>query len=293
VTSMSDAPPAGASVALPQHSTAHTQRRSVLSIAGSDSGGGAGIQADLRTICAHGLHPLTAITAITAQNTRGVSAIHACPVDVLAAQIESAFADFDIAAVKIGMLANPHVIACVASALRSRPHIAVVLDPVMVATSGATLLEADAIAGLIEQLFPLASVITPNLPEARLLGAPTVETAADMGPAAAALRQLGAKAVLLKGGHLDAPEAIDWLDSESATQHFSHPRLAVEGHGTGCTLSSAIACGLALGLPLNKACEAAADYVHGALQYAYRPGRTMLAVLAHDWRHLHSYAAST
>ncbi|MGQ0800996.1 MAG: bifunctional hydroxymethylpyrimidine kinase/phosphomethylpyrimidine kinase [Pseudomarimonas sp.] len=266
-----------------QHTSEHPHRRSVLSIAGSDSGGGAGIQADLRTICAHGLHPLTAITALTAQNTRGVSAIHPCPIDVLEAQIASAFADFDIAAVKIGMLANVSVIDCVASALQQRPQIAVVLDPVMVATSGAALLEADAVACLIQRLFPLATVITPNLPEALLLGAPGVVTAADLAPAAAQLRRLGAKAVLLKGGHLNGPEAIDWLDSDSHTQQFSHPRLAVEGHGTGCTLASAIACGLALGLPLDQACRAAADYVHGALRHAYRPGQSMLAVLAHDW----------
>ncbi len=269
-----------------QHLSTHLHRRSVLSIAGSDSGGGAGIQADLRTICAHGLHPLTAITALTAQNTRGVSAIHPCPVDVLAAQIASAFDDFDIAAVKIGMLANLAVIDCVAMALQHRPDIAVVLDPVMVATSGAALLEGAAIARLIERLFPLASVITPNLPEALLLGAPNVATAADLAPAAAFLRRLGARAVLLKGGHLDGSEAVDWLDADTTTLRLSHPRLSVEGHGTGCTLSSAIACGLALGLPLSKACEAATDYVHGALRQAYRPGQSTLAVLAHDWRQL-------
>ncbi len=267
-----------------QHLPPLSRRRSVLSIAGSDSGGGAGIQADLRTICAHGLHALTAVTALTAQNTRGVTAIHPCPVDVLAAQIHSAFEDFDVAAVKIGMLANVDVIDCVAMALRDRPGISVVLDPVMVATSGAALLEPAAIARLVERLFPRASVITPNLPEALLLGAPNVEKAADLPRTAAALRQLGARAVLLKGGHLEGPKAIDWLDFESHTRRFSHPRLPVEGHGTGCTLSSAIACGLAMNMSLDEACKAATDYVHGALQHAYRPGQSSLAVLAHDWR---------
>ncbi len=260
------------------------RRRSVLSIAGSDSGGGAGIQADVRTITAHGLHALTSITAITAQNTRGVTSIHACPLDVLRAQIESAFADFDIGAVKIGMLANAEVIRCVASALHAQAHKPVVLDPVMVATSGAALLDPGAIACLVETLFPLASVVTPNVPEAVLLGAAAVTSESSLRVAADAIRQLGATAVLLKGGHLDGPLVVDWLDSDNATRSFSHPRLSREGHGTGCTLSSAIACGLALGNTLEEACCNATDYVHGALLHAYLPGGTSLAVLDHLWK---------
>jgi hydroxymethylpyrimidine/phosphomethylpyrimidine kinase len=259
-------------------------RRSVLSIAGSDSGGGAGIQADLRTIAAHGLHPLTAITALTAQNTRGVVAIHPCPLPVLRAQILSAFDDFEIGAVKIGMLASADVIACVHDALCSAGPVPVVLDPVMVASSGAALLEESALRCLVERLFPLAKLVTPNLPEAEMLGVGRVSEADQLAAAAAALRRLGAQAVLLKGGHLHSGTVVDWLDADGDPVAFRHPRLPIEGHGTGCTLSSAIACGLARGEPLAVACENATDYVHGALRHAYRPGRSHLGVLDHLWR---------
>ncbi len=259
-------------------------RRSVLTIAGSDSGGGAGIQADLRTIVAHGLHPLTAITALTAQNTRGVQAVHCCPPDVLEAQIESAFADFDIAAVKIGMLATAEVIETVARALAAAPDLPVVLDPVMVASSGAALLDPAALEALVRHLLPRARVITPNLPEAELLGSGQIAGRAQMASAARQLRLLGASAVLLKGGHLAGGDAFDWLDEGDRTVEFRHPRLNLNGHGTGCTLSSAIACGLALGKDLEDSCRDACDYVHGALRHAYRPGRGDLAILAHDWR---------
>src|SRR5688572_21557467 len=166
---------------------------SVLSIAGSDSGGGAGIQADLKTFAAHGVHGLTAITAITAQNTRAVTAVHVVPTAIIAAQVDALFDDFHIAAVKLGMLANRDVIACVADLLRRRPGIPVVLDPVMVASSGARLLEADAVDALRTQLLPLATLVTPNIPEAELLLGRTV-AAADMAAAADALRALGAAA---------------------------------------------------------------------------------------------------
>ena len=262
------------------------QRISVLSIAGSDSGGGAGIQADLRSIAAHGLHPLTAITALTAQNTRGVSAIHACALDALRAQIDAAFEDFDIRAVKIGMLGDAELIDCVADALIAHGRPTLVLDPVMVATSGAVLLPAAALERLIARLFPLSSVITPNIPEAELLlGADARIASADEAQAAcAALRALGAAAVLLKGGHLAGARTLDRLDDGSRIHLFEHPRLDVNGHGNGCTLASALACGLAVGRSLADACRDACDYVHGALRHAYRPGRSDVAVLGHDWR---------
>ncbi len=256
-------------------------RASVLSIAGSDSGGGAGIQADLRTIAAHGLHPLTAITALTAQHTRGVTAVHPCPLDVLRAQIDACFDDFDVAAVKIGMLASAEVVECVADALSGHPGIPLVLDPVMVASSGAALLEPAAIARIVERLFPLATIVTPNLPEAELLAGERLEPA-DPARLSARLRALGAAAILLKGGHMEGEEVIDRLDAETVAE-FRHPRLRREGHGTGCTLASAIASRLALGQSLVQACAGACDYVHGALLHAYQPGRSTLSVLAHDW----------
>ncbi len=258
------------------------ERRSVLTIAGSDSGGGAGVQADLRTIFAHGLHPLTAITALTAQNTRGVTAVHTGPPAILRAQIEACFDDFDVAAVKIGMLASADVVDCVADALGGRVGVPVVLDPVMVASSGAVLLEPSAMARIIDRLFPLATLVTPNLPEAELLAGQAYDARSPLA-LASTLRALGARAVLLKGGHSEGERVIDRLCAEPYAE-FEHPRLPHEGHGTGCTLASAVAAQLALGQPLAGACAAACAYVHGALRHAYRPGRSALAVLAHDWR---------
>jgi len=266
--------------------TSFDRRVSVLSIAGSDSGGGAGIQADLRTICAFGLHPLTAITALTAQNTRGVSAVQITSPTVVRAQIDAVFADFDVRAVKIGMLASAEMIDCVAAALDHWPAIPLVLDPVMVATSGARLLEPDAIDRLIQVLLPRATLITPNLPEAELLGAGSIPNAEAMPAAATALRRRGASAVLLKGGHLDATTIIDWLDSGDTQRAFAQPKLPVEGHGTGCSLASAIACGLATGTSLEAACESAIAFVSGALRHAYRPGLSSLQVLHHEWQRL-------
>ena len=258
-------------------------RLSVLTIAGSDSGGGAGIQADLKTIAAHGLHGLSAIAALTAQHTRGVTAVQVPDVGFLRAQIDACFDDFAVAAVKLGMLANAEVIHAVADALETYRPAQLVLDPVMVASSGARLLEADALDALRQRLLPLATLITPNIPEAELLlGRAICDATAE--DAAQALRALGARAVLLKGGHLDGtPTMVDRLDDGSAVQRFEHPRLQVEGHGTGCTLASAIASRLALGDALADACRSATDYVHGALVHAYRPGKGSVAVLDHFW----------
>jgi hydroxymethylpyrimidine/phosphomethylpyrimidine kinase len=255
-----------------------------MTIAGSDSGGGAGIQADLRTIAAHGLHGTSAIAAITAQNTRGVTAIHACPPAIVRAQIDALFDDFDVAAVKIGMLASVDLINAVADALAAHRPCPLVLDPVMVASSGARLLAADALQALVGRLFARATVVTPNLPEAALLlGRAGIERD-EMPEAARALQALGANAVLLKGGHLGAGTVLDRLQQADGSVDFEHPRLPLEGHGTGCTLSSAIACGLALGQDLEEACRAAVDYVHGALRAATHPGSAPLAVLGHFWR---------
>ena len=256
-----------------------------LTIAGSDSGGGAGIQADLKTFAAHDVHGLSALAALTAQNTRAVTAVHVPPVRFLREQIDACFDDFTIGAVKLGMLGNAEVIHAVADALEHHRPPAIVLDPVMVASSGARLLEEDALDALRTRLLPLASVVTPNIPEAELLlGLPI----ADDDAADAALVQLlalGARAVLLKGGHLpgDGP-MVDRYDDGDALLEFEHPRLPASGHGTGCTLASAIAANLCRGLGVREACGAATDYVHGALAQGYRPGRGDVLVLDHAWR---------
>ena len=262
----------------------HDRQRPVcaLTIAGSDSGGGAGIQADLKTFDAFGLHGLSAITALTAQNSRGVRAVQSATPAMIGAQIDALFEDFRIGAVKIGMLGDAATIRAVAAGLQRHAPAHVVLDPVMIATSGAALIDPPAIDTLVECLFPLATLLTPNLPEAaRLLGRNVIETAA-MTETAAALRGLGAAAVLLKGGHADGADLLDILDDGSQTHRYTHPRLPGEGHGTGCTLASAIAAGLARGDSLADACATACDYVHAAFRDGYRPGRGELVVLHHS-----------
>lgn len=255
---------------------------SALTIAGSDSGGGAGIQADLKTFAAHGVHGLCAITALTAQHTRGVTAVHVPPGDFLRAQIDACFADFDVGAIKLGMLANAEVIASVAAALAQHAPAHVVLDPVMVATSGAKLLQDDALDALRTRLLPVASIITPNLPEAELLLGHSIVDLAGMEASATELLALGARAVLLKGGHLPGEDDIvDIFADQSGIHRIQHPRLQLQAHGTGCTLASAITANLCLGMMLEDACSAASDYVHRALQLGYRPGRSDVLVLAH------------
>jgi hydroxymethylpyrimidine/phosphomethylpyrimidine kinase len=256
--------------------------QSVLTIAGSDSGGGAGIQADLKTFAAHGVHGLSAIAALTAQNTRGVTAVHVPPTDFLRAQIDTCFDDFNICAVKLGMLANAQIIHAVADALEHyRPRF-VVLDPVMVATSGAKLLEDEALDALRTRLLPLASIVTPNIPEAEMLLGFPIKNSLDANHALHEFHAIGARAVLLKGGHLYFDKSvIDHYDDETGTGHFHHDRLDVEAHGTGCTLASAIAANLVRGLPMKQAAAAATDYVHRALQLGYHPGRSDVLVLDH------------
>jgi len=253
---------------------------SALTIAGSDSGGGAGIQADLKTFAAFGVHGLSAITALTAQHTRGVTAVHVPPTDFLKAQIDACFEDFDVGVVKIGMLGTAGVIETVADALEQHRPRQVVLDPVMIASSGARLLDADALDALRTRLLPMATVITPNIPEAELLLEAAI-SAEDAEVAVVELLAYGCGAVLLKGGHHDGDPVVDLLQDGDRLHAFEHPRLALEGHGTGCTLASAVAAGLALGRPLAEACAAAGDYVHAALRRAYRPGRGEVAVLGH------------
>jgi len=240
----------------------------VLSIAGSDSGGGAGIQADLKTFSALGCYGMTAITALTAQNTLGVRAIHGVPPDMLRAQIDAVVEDIGVDAVKIGMLHAPEVVQVVADAIRRHrlPH--VVLDPVMVATSGDRLTTEQTVQVLVRELFPLAEVVTPNLDEAALLlGRPIVGIEA-LDAAASALLVLGAPAALLKGGHLPGEEVVDVLaQAGGSLVHLRSPRITTHnGHGTGCTLSSAIAAHLALGLPLADAVTRARAYILGAIQ---------------------------
>jgi hydroxymethylpyrimidine/phosphomethylpyrimidine kinase len=270
-------------VALKQQSEKDPRPACALSIAGSDSGGGAGLQADLKTFAAHRVHGLTAVAALTAQNTREVSAIHAPPPAFLAAQLEAVFADFRVGAVKIGMLATRELIETVAQALDRHAAINIVLDPVMIASSGAALLEADAVDAMKRWLLPRADVLTPNLPEAAaLLGVASIARG-DMREAAAALHAMGPGNVLLKGGHLAGGELVDVFHDGREFREFVHPRLELEGHGTGCTLSSAIAANMVLGFDVPVACERACDYVHGALRSAYRPGLGPVAVLDHFW----------
>ncbi|ACA12592.1 bifunctional hydroxymethylpyrimidine kinase/phosphomethylpyrimidine kinase [Xylella fastidiosa subsp. multiplex] len=255
---------------------------SALTIAGSDTGGGAGIQADLKTFAAHHVHGLSAITVLTAQHTRGVNAVHIPPLEFIATQIDTCFSDFNVHAVKLGMLTNAKVITLVAEALQRHQPPCIVLDPVMIATSGSTLLEDSALEALRTQLLPLATLITPNIPEAERLLNRHIHSSSDADTAAASLLKLGAHAVLLKGGHLnEGNSVIDRFDNGTLRERFSNPRLALNAHGTGCTLSSAITAQLCLGLKLHQACKAGIDYVARVLHAGYRPGHGNITVLNH------------
>lgn len=239
----------------------------VLTIAGSDSGGGAGIQADLKTFAALGCYGMSAITALTAQNTVGVQGIHAVPAAFLKAQIQSVVEDIGVDAVKIGMLHAPEIVQVVAWAIDhyQLPH--VVLDPVMVATSGDRLIANETVQVLVHELFPRVSLITPNLDEAALLLGRDIPDAAALPDAAQDLAAMGARAVLLKGGHLAGDEVVDvLLQGELPLQRLASPRIASRNvHGTGCTLSSAIAAHLALGHGMGDAVRLARQYILGAI----------------------------
>ncbi len=250
-------------------------RGRVLIVAGSDSGGGAGIQADIKAVTALGGHAATAITALTAQNTTGVYGIHEVPLDFLRQQMELVLEDIGADCIKTGMLHSPEVIHLVADVLEAHaPDVPLVVDPVMVAKGGARLLQEQATQALRTRLLPMASVLTPNLPEAEILAERPISSLDDQRAAGAALRAMGAAAVLMKGGHLEGPEVNDLLLGEGGERLFTAVRLETRHtHGTGCTLASAIACGLALGRELETAVAEARDYVLEAIRTAPGLGR--------------------
>ena len=243
-----------------------------LTIAGSDSSGGAGIQADLKTFAALGVYGASAITALTAQNTKGVSGIHSVPADFVTAQIDAVFSDLDVGAVKIGMVAQRASIDAIAAGLKHWSPRHVVLDPVMVATSGDRLLAGEAVEALRTKLIPLASVITPNLPEAAaLLDEPMAMSEVEIEGQGRRLLAFGCRAVLIKGGHGQGSESIDYLVSADGTTALAAPRVATQNtHGTGCSLSSAVAAGLAKGEDLALAVRNAKAWISAAIAAADR-----------------------
>ncbi|HXX06525.1 MAG TPA: bifunctional hydroxymethylpyrimidine kinase/phosphomethylpyrimidine kinase [Pseudolabrys sp.] len=241
-----------------------------LTIAGSDSSGGAGIQADLKTFSALGVYGASVITALTAQNTQGVAGIHNVPVDFVTAQIDAVFSDLAVGAVKIGMLSQTAIIEAMAHGLRRHNAKNIVLDPVMAATSGDRLLASDAVAALRKLLFPQALVVTPNLPEAAaLLEHAPARSEAEMEAQARALLDFGAQYILIKGGHGQGRESVDLLVDATSVTRFAEMRVATKNtHGSGCTLSSAIAAGLAKGRDLKAAIRDAKTYVTAAIAAA-------------------------
>jgi hydroxymethylpyrimidine/phosphomethylpyrimidine kinase len=242
-----------------------------LTIAGSDSGGGAGIQADLKTFAALGVYGASVLTAITAQNTKGVFAVHEVPAEFIAAQMDAVFSDLDVRAVKIGMLGSAAAIAAVGAGLRRRRARNVVLDTVMVASSGGKLLHDDAVDAL-RALIAQARLITPNLPEAAALtGTAQARDEEEMGAQAQKLLTLGAAAVLIKGGHGSGSESVDILIEVASRTRFAAPRIETRNtHGTGCTLAAAIAAGLAKNLSLVDAVRQAKAFVTAAIEAADR-----------------------
>jgi len=258
--------------------------RTALTIAGSDSGAGAGVQADLKTFAAHRVFGTTAITAVTAQNTLGVTAWAALSADLVTAQIEAVASDIGADAVKIGMLATAAIVEAVAAAIADLdlPH--VVVDPVMVAKGGDRLLEDEAVAAIETELLPRTYILTPNIPEAAVLARMPIASISEMRVAGQRILAMGPRVVLVKGGHLDGPDSVDIVCTEREAFEISRPRVAtVHTHGTGCTLSSAIAANLALGLELRPAIERAREYLDGAIRHAPGLGRGH-GPLDHFWR---------
>ena len=244
-----------------------------LTIAGSDSGGGAGIQADLKTFSAFRVFGMSVITAVTAQNSVGVTGVHNLPPAFVEQQIDAVLGDFGTDAVKVGMLSTSAIITAVANRLKASPGAPIVLDPVMIAKSGAALLEPAAQSALVKEMLPLAEVVTPNLPEASALAGMPVTTEAEMEEAARRILALGPRRVLVKGGHL-AGDATDILWDGRRLTRFPGPRLASSStHGTGCTFSAAIAAGLARQQPLADAIREAKSYVTAAIREGFQPGR--------------------
>ena len=245
-----------------------------LTIAGSDSGGGAGIQADLKTFAALGAYGMSAITAVTAQNTLGVTAVHDVPADVIAAQIDAVVTDIGVDVVKMGMLSNAEIIEVVASKAREHGFERLVVDPVMVAASGARLLRDDAVETLVSDLLPLATVVTPNIPEAEVLVGRKIVDEDGMREAARTIASMGPRYVVVKGGHLDeSSRSVDVLFDGQEFTDFAGERLdTVNTHGTGCTFASAVAAGLAHGCPIAEAVGLAKRYVSEAMAAAFPVG---------------------
>jgi len=242
--------------------------KTALTIAGSDSGGGAGIQADLKTFAAHGVFGTSAITAITAQNTVGVTAVHALPADLVIAQIEAVASDIHVAATKIGMLATAAIVEAVAATIAELQLPLVVVDPVMIAKSGAALLDEDAVAALRQELLPRALVVTPNIPEAEALSGRSIASLDGRKDAARRIHEFGPSAVVIKGGHGGGSELVDLLFDGRNFHEFRTERIDTRNtHGTGCTFASAVAARLALGDQLVDAVRSAQAYVGGAIRH--------------------------
>ncbi len=257
--------------------------RTALTIAGSDSGGGAGIQADLKTFAAHHVYGTSAVTAVTAQNTLGVNSWQAVSADLVTAQIEAVASDIRVDAVKTGMLANAAIVEAAAAAIDTLELPNVVVDPVMIAKGGDRLLEEEAIAAMKSELLKQALVVTPNVPEAEVLAGMRIESLAAARKAAARIQTLGPAAVIVKGGHLQADEAIDVLYDGERFFELRSPWVETNNtHGTGCTFAAALAANLALGRSLVQAAEQAKQYVLGALRSGFSIGRGH-GVLNHFW----------
>ena len=259
-----------------------------LTIAGSDSGGGAGIQADLKTFAAHGVYGMSAITAVTAQNTLGVVAWEALSADLVTAQIEAVVGDIGVDAVKTGMLANAAIVEAVAAAVKAMDLPQLVVDPVMVAKGGDRLLDQDAVSAMTTELLPQAHVVTPNIPEAEVLANMEIRTLEHMREAGRRILDLGPRVVLVKGGHLAGDESIDVAVTSSDAAEFRGPRILTQHtHGTGCTLASAIAALLARGVDDLDAIALAREYVEGAIRHAPGLGKGH-GPLEHFWRAVYS-----
>jgi hydroxymethylpyrimidine/phosphomethylpyrimidine kinase len=258
--------------------------RTALTIAGSDSGAGAGIQADLKTFAAHHVYGTSAITAVTAQNTLGVAAWEPISADLVTAQIEAVEGDLGVDAVKTGMLANAAIVEAVAAAIESLDLGNVVVDPVMVAKGGDRLLDAEAVGAIKAELLKHATVVTPNLHEAEVLADTTIRSLEDMRAAGRRILGLGPRVVVVKGGHLEGPESIDVVTSSAGEFELRGPRLpGPHTHGTGCTFAAAIAANLALGHSVEQALRSARDYLEGAIRHAPGIGRGH-GPLNHFWR---------
>ncbi len=258
--------------------------RTALTIAGSDSGAGAGIQAELKTFAAHGVYGTTAITAVTAQNTLGVTCFEALPADLVTAQIEAVASDIGVDAAKTGMLANAAIVEAVAAAVEALDLPLLVVDPVMIAKSGDRLVDDEAVGMMRSELLRRAFVVTPNIPEAETLADLRIRTDADRQQAARRIVQLGAAAVIVKGGHFASPDILDLLYDGHRFREFRAPR--IEGrhtHGTGCTFAAALAARLALGTSLDEAVPMAQEYVAGGIRHGLEIGRGH-GPLHHFWR---------